>query len=68
MRGFKVGVYFLNVMLLMGLWAASLAMAQEKPRSGGILQVALAADPPAWTRTRSKPSRWPNRWAPSTTT
>ena len=30
-----------------GLWAAPLAMAQEQPRRGGILRVALAADPPS---------------------
>ena len=47
MRRFKVGVILLSVVMLMGLWAAPLAMAQEQPRRGGILRVALAADPPS---------------------
>jgi peptide/nickel transport system substrate-binding protein len=34
-------------MLLMGLWATPLAMAQDEPRRGGVLQIALAADPPS---------------------
>jgi peptide/nickel transport system substrate-binding protein len=36
----------LSVALLVGLWTAPLALAQDKPRHGGILNVALAADPP----------------------
>jgi peptide/nickel transport system substrate-binding protein len=47
MRWFKVGAFVLSVVLLMGLWAAPLAMAQEQPRRGGVLQIALAADPPS---------------------
>jgi peptide/nickel transport system substrate-binding protein len=47
MRSFKVGVFILSVVVLMGLWTVSLAIAQEQPRRGGILQVALAADPPS---------------------
>jgi hypothetical protein len=35
MRGFKVGVFCFCVMLLMGLWAAPVALAEEKPRYGG---------------------------------
>ena len=37
----------LSVMLLVGLWAAPSALAQEKPRRGGILNAALAGDPPS---------------------
>jgi hypothetical protein len=42
-----MGVLGLSVILLIGLWAASSALAQEKPRYGGILKVALAGDPPS---------------------
>jgi peptide/nickel transport system substrate-binding protein len=38
---------FLSVVALLGLWAAPMALAEEKPRSGGILQVALSGDPPS---------------------
>jgi peptide/nickel transport system substrate-binding protein len=34
-------------MMVVGLWAAPAALAQEKPRYGGIMNVALAADPPS---------------------
>ena len=47
MRGFKVMMLFLSVVALVGLWAAPLALAEETPRSGGILQVALSGDPPS---------------------
>ncbi len=47
MRGFKMGRFFLGVLVLMGLWAATLALAEEQPRRGGILNVALAGDPPS---------------------
>ena len=47
MRSFKVGVILLSVVMLMSLWAAPLAVAQEQPRRGGVLRVALAADPPS---------------------
>ena len=47
MRSFKVGVILLGVVMLMSLWAAPLAVAQEQPRRGGVLRVALAADPPS---------------------
>lgn len=46
MRRFQVGVILLTVVMLVGLWAA-LAVAQEQPRRGGVLRVALAADPPS---------------------
>ncbi|HYY15025.1 MAG TPA: ABC transporter substrate-binding protein, partial [Gammaproteobacteria bacterium] len=47
MRGFKMRASLLSVVILAGLSAASLALAEEKPRNGGILNVALAADPPS---------------------
>jgi peptide/nickel transport system substrate-binding protein len=47
MRRFKAGVLLLSVVMLAGLWAPPLAAAQEQPRRGGILRVALAADPPS---------------------
>src|SRR5262245_31304027 len=37
----------LSVVMLVGLWAAPAAPADEKPRRGGILNVALAANPPS---------------------
>ena len=37
----------LSVVLVVGLWAAPAALAEEKPRRGGILKVALAGDPPS---------------------
>jgi peptide/nickel transport system substrate-binding protein len=37
----------LSVVLLIGLWAAPAALAQEKPQKGGVLRVALAGDPPS---------------------
>jgi peptide/nickel transport system substrate-binding protein len=37
----------LSVVLMVGLWAAPAVLAEEKPRYGGILRVALAADPPS---------------------
>src|SRR5262249_1602923 len=47
MTGLKTGALLLALMLLAGLWAAPVALAQEKPRSGGTLRVALAGDPPS---------------------
>jgi peptide/nickel transport system substrate-binding protein len=37
----------LSVVLMVGLWTASAALAEEKPRRGGVLRVALAGDPPS---------------------
>jgi len=42
-----MSVFCLSVLLLMSLWAAPSVLAEEKPRYGGILRVALAADPPS---------------------
>src|SRR5262245_43841884 len=47
MRSLKIGVLLLAVVMLLGLWAAPAALAEEKPRRGGILRVALAGDPPS---------------------
>src|SRR5512145_303476 len=37
----------LSMVLVVGLWAAPAALAQEKPQKGGVLRVALAGDPPS---------------------
>ena len=47
MRGLKVGVVLLAVIMLLGGWAAPTALAQEKPQYGGQLRVAIAGDPPS---------------------
>jgi peptide/nickel transport system substrate-binding protein len=47
MHSAKVRVAVLCLVTLIGLWAAPMALASEQPRSGGILQVALAGDPPS---------------------
>ena len=43
----KVGIVLLSFVTLISLWAAPMALAEEQPRRGGILQVALAGDPPS---------------------
>jgi peptide/nickel transport system substrate-binding protein len=43
----KILGLMLSVVLVVGLWAAPVALAQEKPQKGGILRVALAGDPPS---------------------
>ena len=47
MRGLKSGGLLLSIVMLAGLWAAPSSLAEEKPRRGGILRVALAGDPPS---------------------
>jgi peptide/nickel transport system substrate-binding protein len=47
MKALKVSVVLLSVITLIGLGAASIALAQEKPQRGGHLRVALAGDPPS---------------------
>jgi hypothetical protein len=47
MHGVKVSIAVLCLVTLIGLWTAPIALAEEQPRSGGILQVALAGDPPS---------------------
>ena len=46
MRGLKIGVVGLMVMLLVGLGAAS-ALAAEEPVYGGVMKIAIAGDPPS---------------------
>src|SRR5262245_1711666 len=43
----KITGLILSVVLVVGLWAASAALAEEQLRYGGIMNVALAADPPS---------------------
>ena len=45
-RGQMIG-FVLSLVLCAGLWVASSALAAEKPRYGGILNAALAGDPPS---------------------
>jgi hypothetical protein len=47
MRSSKMLGFMLSVVLVVGLWAAPAALADEKPRRGGILNAALAANPPS---------------------
>ncbi|MDH3600678.1 MAG: hypothetical protein OEU26_13675, partial [Candidatus Tectomicrobia bacterium] len=47
MRNFKVLMLCLSWVLLIGGWGAPPILAEEQPRYGGILRVALAADPPS---------------------
>src|SRR6266700_5510040 len=47
MRGLKSGGLLLAIVMFAGLWAAPSSLAEEKPRRGGILRVALAGDPPS---------------------
>ena len=47
MRGLKISALLLAVVMLVGLWAAPSALAEEKPRYGGMLRVAIAGDPPS---------------------
>ena len=42
MRGVKVSVALLSFVTLIGLWGRPLALAEETPRRGGVLNVALA--------------------------
>src|SRR5262250_1643321 len=43
----KVIGLMLSVVLVVGLWAVPSALAEEKPRHGGVLRVAIAGDPPS---------------------
>ena len=47
MRGLKISALLLSVVMLVGLWATPSALAEEKPRRGGMLRVAIAGDPPS---------------------
>jgi hypothetical protein len=52
MSRFQLQVWLLAMVTCVGLWAAPLALAEEKPRHGGVLRVAHAADPLESVRTR----------------
>src|SRR5881296_277716 len=47
MGHYKVIGLLFGVVLVVGLWAAPVAVAEEKPRLGGVLRVAIAGDPPS---------------------
>jgi len=47
MQGAKIKIVVLCLIAFIGLWAVPMALAGEQPRRGGILQVALAGDPPS---------------------
>ena len=47
MRGLKIGVVLLCVVMLVGLWVVPSVLAEEKLHRGGMLRVALAGDPPS---------------------
>ena len=47
MRHSKMIGLMLSVVLVAGLWAVPFALADEKPQRGGILNAALAGDPPS---------------------
>src|SRR5919201_929263 len=47
MRGLKIGALLLALVMLVGLGTVSPALAEDKPRRGGMLRVALAGDPPS---------------------
>src|SRR5215475_13548162 len=47
MRGLKIGGLLLAIVMLVGLWGGVAALAEEKPRRGGMLRVAIAGDPPS---------------------
>src|SRR5262247_1344299 len=43
----RVGAICLGLMMIVSFWAEPMALAEEQPRRGGILNVALPADPPS---------------------
>jgi peptide/nickel transport system substrate-binding protein len=47
MNSFKTSVWRLAIVMSVGVWAVSLALAEEKPQYGGVLRVAIAGDPPS---------------------
>jgi peptide/nickel transport system substrate-binding protein len=46
-RGFNMGMYVLSVVMLLSLWVLPSVAADEQPRYGGILRVAIQGDPPS---------------------
>src|SRR4030095_15926055 len=47
MRGLKISALLLAIVILGGVGAVSSVLAEDKPRRGGMLRVALAGDPPS---------------------
>ncbi|HXH12363.1 MAG TPA: ABC transporter substrate-binding protein [Alphaproteobacteria bacterium] len=47
MRQCKGSVSLFSLIIVLGFWAATAAIGEEQPRYGGILRVALPADPPS---------------------
>jgi peptide/nickel transport system substrate-binding protein len=47
MEHYKITGLMLSVVMVVGLWAVSSTLADEKPQRGGVLNVALAANPPS---------------------
>jgi peptide/nickel transport system substrate-binding protein len=47
MRSGKIQTWLCVIVMGAGLWAAPLALAEEKPQRGGVLRVATAGDPPS---------------------
>lgn len=47
MSRMKKIAFFLSLALLVGLWGFPVSMADEKPRYGGVMRVAIQGDPPS---------------------
>ena len=57
MSRFQIQVWLLAMVIGVGLCAAPLAPAEEKPRYAGCYGWPMPRIRQAWTRTRNKPSR-----------
>ena len=55
--GSRLGL-MLSVVMVVGLWAVAAALGRE-PRHGGILNVALAGDPPSLDMHQEQTFWWP---------
>src|SRR5713101_3819489 len=47
MRSRKIQAWLCVIVMCAGLWAAPLALAEEKPQRSGVLRVSTAGDPPS---------------------
>ncbi|HEX9871894.1 MAG TPA: ABC transporter substrate-binding protein, partial [Candidatus Tectomicrobia bacterium] len=47
MRRFTIGIFLLILIMFLGFWSAPSAFAGEQPVRGGVLRIALPADPPS---------------------
>jgi peptide/nickel transport system substrate-binding protein len=47
MSRLKTTAFILSLAILVGLWASPVTVAEEKPRYGGIMRVAIQGDPPS---------------------